>query len=163
MMKDTYIECTVACKPSAKMRAAQIALILLTGILLVVTFFVPWFFFVAAAVGFCAFVAGKRIYREYDYFYMDKTLTVVKVFRTKRKKPESFSIERMELLAPVNDPVLRSRHIAGKIADYSDGYAQNEDQHYMMIQTGGEAILLQPSKALLEAIHADAPWNVHME
>lgn len=99
---ETYVECMVQKKPSGAMTALKILLIgiaAVTGLLGIMGLIV--FLIIAVVAGVGAYFVNLNANLEYEYLYVDKQLTVDKIMaRTRRKKVETFDMERMEILAP---------------------------------------------------------------
>ena len=162
-MSDAYVECLVKAKKSA-----------LGGILKVLLIVVAVVCFLAAFIGiFLAFIpmilAGVGAYfvnlytdLEYEYLYLDKELTVDKVMaKSKRKRVATYSLDRMEILAPIKSYHLdnfKNRDV--KVKDYSIGEEQQPDLRYAMYYEGGEKIILSPSPELVKVMKNSAPRKV---
>lgn len=81
---------------------------------------------------------------EYEYLYLDKELSVDKIMaKSKRKRVGTYSLDRMEVFAPVYSYHLdnfKNRQVKEK--DYSIGEVLQPDGRYAMYYEGGEKILL---------------------
>ena len=99
---------------------------------------------------------------EYEYLYVDKQLTVDKIMaRTRRKKVETFDMERMEILAPIKSWHLddyKNRQL--KEVNYSSGVEQQPDIRYCMIYNGEKRVIFEPNAAMVTAIKSVAPRKV---
>lgn len=99
---------------------------------------------------------------EYEYLYVDKSLSVDKIVAKRtRKRVASFDLERMECFAPAGHEALKDfsgRSLDTK--DYSSGYAQNADKRYVLIYDGQKKVILEPSERLIEAIYMVSPRKV---
>lgn len=164
-MSEVYVECLVQAKSSMLLKFFQVLLIILAVILT----FVGINFFLPALLG--AVVAGVGAYFcyinsdiEYEYMYLDRELTVDKVMaKSKRKRVAEFTVERMEILAPI-----RSYHLDGyknrnvEVKDFSGGEEQ-PDLRYAMYYEGGAKVILTPSEALVKALKSAAPRKVYTD
>ena len=84
--------------------------------------------------------------------------------KSRRKRVGTYSVDRMEILAPV-----KSYHLDGfknrnvKVKDYSIGEELQPDKRYAMFYEGGEKILLSPSEELVKAVRSVAPRKVFLD
>ena len=99
---------------------------------------------------------------EYEYLYLDKELIVDKVMaRSRRKRVATYSVDRMEIFAPVTSYHLgnyKNRNV--KVKDYSIGEVLKPDKRYVMYYEGGEKIILSPSEEMVKALKNVAPRKV---
>ena len=121
---ETYVECMVKKKANGLMSALKVLLIgiaVITGLLGFMGLIV--FLIIAVVAGVGAYFVSLNANLEYEYLYVDKQLTVDKIMaRTRRKKVETFDLERMEILAPIKSWHLddyKNRQL--KVVDYSSG------------------------------------------
>jgi len=160
---ETYVECMVKKKPSGAMAALKIVLIgiaAVTGLLGLMGLIV--FLIVAVVAGVGAYFVNLNANLEYEYLYVDKQLTVDKIMaRTRRKKVETFDMERMEILAPIKSWHLddyKNRQL--KEINYSSGVEQQPDIRYCMIYNGEKRVIFEPNAAMVAAIKSIAPRKV---
>ncbi len=166
-MGDTYVECLVARKPSTLLTFLKIFLIMLTavfalfGVLLLNIFGL----LIAIAAGVGAYFASMNANIEYEYLYLDKEISVDKVMaKSRRKKAGAFSVEQMEILAPINSHRLDSyRNVNAKTLDYSSGIAAQPDRRYMLVYSGGVKVILEPNEAMVKAVQSVAPRKVYTD
>lgn len=132
---ETYVECMVKKKANGLMSALKVLLIgiaVITGLLGFMGLIV--FLIIAVVAGVGAYFVSLNANLEYEYLYVDKQLTVDKIMaRTRRKKVETFDLERMEILAPIKSWHLddyKNRQL--KVVDYSSGVEQQPDIRYSM-------------------------------
>ena len=162
---ESYVECLVARKPSGALNALKVLLYVLTGLFIVAGMvFVP-LLLLALAAFFGAYLVAQRANVEYGYLYVDKEVTVDRIMnKTKRKRVESFTIDNMEVFAPI-----KSWHLDGKFGgnyketDYSSGEVQKPDKRYIMIYQGGRKIIFEPSAAMVKAMQNVAPRKVFLD
>lgn len=164
-MSETYVECLVARKPSFVMKFLKILLIMLTVVLVLAGFMImpgiPGLLLAAvAAVG--AYFANLNADIEYEYLYVDKEISIDKVMaKSRRKKAASYSLEQMEIFAPLNSHRLDSyRNRQMKTADYSSGIAAQPERRYMMVWNGDTKVILEPNAELLKAVQNVSPRKV---
>lgn len=161
-MNETYVECLVAKKSSGVMAFLKILMIMLTVVFVLVGMLTPIGFLVAIVTGALAYFAYMNAEVEYEYLYLDKEISIDKVMaKSKRKKAGSYSVEKMEIMAPYNSHSLdayRNRQL--KTADYSSGVEQKPEKRYVMICEGGTKVILEPNEAMIKAIKNVAPRKV---
>ena len=162
-MSETDVECLVARKPSAMMTFLKFLLIMLTVVFLLfglVGYVAALIVGIVAGIG--AYFATMNANIEYEYLYVDKEISVDKVMaKSRRKKAGTFSIEQMEIFAPLNSHRLDSyRNRDTKTVDYSSGIAAQPEKRYMMVCNGGTRVILEPNEALIKAVQNVAPRKV---
>lgn len=160
---ETYVECMVKKKANGLMSALKVLLIgitVITGLLGFMGLIV--FLIIAVVAGVGAYFVSLNANLEYEYLYVDKQLTVDKIMaRTRRKKVETFDLERMEILAPIKSWHLddyKNRQL--KVVDYSSGVAQQPDIRYSMIYNGEKRVIFEPNAEMVAAIKSIAPRKV---
>ena len=164
-MSETYVECLVKQKQSGLGKFFKYLLIMLTVVFAVLMLLIPLAFIIAVAAGIGAYFVNMFTDLEFEYLYLDKELVVDKVMaKSRRKRIGTYSVDRMEILAPV-----KSYHLDGfknrnvKVKDYSIGEELQPDKRYAMYYEGGEKILLSPSEELVKAIRSVAPRKVFLD
>ena len=165
-MSDVYVECLVQAKGSALGKLLKYVLIALTvvfGIMSVAGVLVAVLGAVATGVG--AYFAHLNTDIEYEYLYLDKELSVDKVMaKSKRKRVGTYSLEKIEALAPIKSYHLDSfKNRTVKEIDYSIGEELQPDLRYALYYEGGEKIILSPSTELVKAMKSVAPRKVFMD
>ena len=161
-MSEGYVECLVARKPSVILSFLKILLIMLTVVFLMVGgVFLPGLV-VAIITGVGAYFATMNANIEYEYLYLDREISVDKVMaRSRRKKANTFSVDKMEILAPLNSHRLDSyRNRNSKTLDYSSGVAAQPERRYMMICEGDMKVIFEPNAEMIKAIQSIAPRKV---
>ncbi len=160
---ETYVECMVKKKANGLMSALKVLLIgitVITGLLGFMGLIV--FLIIAVVAGVVAYFVSLNANLEYEYLYVDKQLTVDKIMaRTRRKKVETFDLERMEILAPIKSWHLddyKNRQL--KVVDYSSGVEQQPDIRYSMIYNGEKRVIFEPNAEMVAAIKSIAPRKV---
>ena len=163
MDANAYVECMTMPRTVTVMRFLQIlSIMLLIGFLLIALLFsnlIAFIIVIAAGVGIWFF--GLRSSVEYEYTYVEKELTVDRIFnKTSRKHVADYKISEMELFAPIGSHRLDG--LAGRqleTLDYSGGPGE-PDPRYVMIIEGGKRLILEPSENLVRAIRTVAPGKV---
>ena len=151
-MSDSYVECLVKAKQPAWAKILKVLLITLTVLSCLVMFVFIIFLPVALAAGVGAYFLNMYTDLEYEYLYLDKELSVDKIMaKSKRKRVGTYSLDRMEVFAPVYSYHLdnfKNRQVKEK--DYSIGEVLQPDGRYAMYYEGGEKILLSPNEELVK-------------
>ncbi|MBR1476457.1 MAG: hypothetical protein IJ608_00650 [Lachnospiraceae bacterium] len=161
-MEETYVEWLVKGKTSTASVFLKYFLIALAVIFGLASFlFGAFVLLIAVVLGAAAYLVHILSNVEYEYLYLDKELSVDKIFaQSRRKRAATYEIGRMEILAPI-----KSYHLADynnrtvKEIDYSEG-ASEPDDRYVMYYEGNQKIILSPNDALVKAIKNIAPRKV---
>lgn len=165
-MSETYVECLVAKKPSVILRFFKVLLIMLAVVFLLFGLVSTMFalaVLIAIIFGVGAYFATMNADVEYEYLYLDKEITVDKVMaKSRRKKAGTFSIDKMEIMAPLTSHRLDSyqNRAMKKSYDFSSGVASQPEQRYMLIFSGDTRVILEPNREMIKAIQTVAPRKV---
>lgn len=162
-MSDAYVECLVQTRTAGWKKFLRGLLIALTVFFAIVMFVLPPLFILAVAFGVGAYFSSRFTEIEYEYLYLDKEIVVDKVMaKSKRKRIATYSLDRMEVLAPVKSYHLDNfgRRDNAKVKDYSIGEELQPDRRYVMYYEGGEKILLSPSEEMVKVMKNAAPRKV---
>lgn len=166
-MSDVYVECLVKAKPSNALKLLKYVLIGLTVLLGCLAFLTIApinlvCFVLAVGAGVGAYFVNMNADLEYEYLYLDKELAVDKVMaKSKRKRVAVYSLDRIEILAPVKSYRLDNyKNRSVKVKDYSIGYEDKPDLRYAMYYEGGEKLLLSPSAEMIKVMRSAAPRKV---
>ena len=162
-MGDTYVECLVARKSSPIMTFLKILLIMIAVVFAIIGLAgLIAALLVAIVAGVGAYFATMNANIEYEYLYLEREISVDKVMaKSRRKKVGTFSMEQMELFAPLNSHRLDSyRNMNTKTLDYSSGIANQPERRYMMIYNGNTKVILEPNEAMIKAVQSVAPRKV---
>lgn len=162
-MNETYVECLIKQQTSGVKKFLYYLVLLLAiacGLMGLVGAYA--LFIGAAAFGIGAFFLYRQIDLEYEYLYLDKEITIDKVFhQSSRKRVGTYQIDKMEILAPYRSYHLdeyRNRQLTEK--DYSIGYEDQPDLRYVAIFEGSEKVILSPNEKMVQAIKTVAPRKV---
>ncbi|MDR0947912.1 MAG: DUF6106 family protein [Lachnospiraceae bacterium] len=161
-MADVYVECLVRAKSSMGAKFLRLLFAMLAAALLVLSLW-GTLFFLGALIMFGGFVLMKRFTEiEYDYLYVDRELTIDKVMaKSKRKRVASYTIDRMEILAPYKSHRLDEyKNRKPKTVDYSIGEELMPDLRYVAYFEGNVRMILSPSESMVQAIRNIAPRKV---
>lgn len=162
-MSDTYVECLVKAKQRGIFKFLCGLLMVLTVIFFLSMFVLSYIGLILMAIsGVGAYFLKMNTDLEYEYLYLDRELVVDKVMaKSKRKRVATYSLSRMEIMAPVKSYHLdnyKNRQV--KVKDYSVGEELKPDLRYAIYYEGGEKILLNPSPELVKAMKNAAPRKV---
>jgi len=161
-MSDIYVECLVKGKKSKAAKAGMVLLMALTVLFAIGMFLLPMLMVLAIAAGIGAYFVSLYSQVEYEYLYLDKEISVDKILgQTKRKKAATYSVDRMEIFAPVNswhlDPY-RNRQV--KEIDFAQAQTEQPDTRYVMYYEGNIRVLFSPSEDMVKALKNVAPRKV---
>lgn len=164
-MSEVYVEHLVKREKASGLKFLKILLIMLTVVfglmgLTMMLYGLPLLIAVGTGVG--AYFAGLYADVEFEYLYLDKEFSVDKIFgKTKRKKAETFEVERMEILAPIHSYHLDSyKNRNAKETDYSIGVEERPDSRYVMYYEGNRRIVLSPNEEFVKAMRNASPRKV---
>lgn len=165
-MSDMYVECLVKAKPNPMGKFFKVFLVILTVILAFFTFLgISVAFIAAVATGVGAYFVNLYTDIEYEYLYLDRELTIDKVMaKTKRKRVATYSLDRIEVMAPVFSYHLdnyKNRQV--KVKDYSIGYEEQPDKRYAVYYEGGEKLILSPSEDMVKVMKNTSPRKIFMD
>ncbi len=166
-MSDAYVECLVKAKSSMLLKFLQVGLIIVTVLFgfVGITFMIWPALLIAVATGAGAYFAYINADIEYEYLYLDKEITIDKVMaKSKRKRVGVFTLERMEVFAPVKSYHLdnfKNRNV--KVLDYSIGVEEQPDLRYALYYEGGIKLILSPSEEMVKVLKNVAPRKVFMD
>ena len=159
IMSDVYVECLVQARKSGLKKVVQVLLIVLT-VIFGLGMIIFWPMVLPAIItGVVAYFVGLYSQVEYEYLYLDKELSVDRILaQSKRKRVAAYSLDRMEIFAPVNSWHLdsfKNRNV--KVEDYS---GEEQDKCYCMYYEGGLKVVLSPSEDMVKALKNVAPRKV---
>lgn len=164
-MSEAFVECLVKGKDSVIFKLLKYFLyflavfgfvsivVLQTGVIGILLGF---------AFGAGGYYLGMRADVEYEYLYVDKELSVDKILaKTNRKKVASYSMDRMEIMAPIKSYRLDGfKGRQTKDVDYSIGFEDKPDRRYVFYYEGGQRILLSPSEEMIKVMKNANPRKV---
>ena len=164
-MSDSYVECLVKAKQPTWAKILKVLLVTLTVLSCLVMFVFIIFLPIALVAGVGAYFLNMFTDLEYEYLFLDKELSVDKIMaKSKRKRVATYSLDRMEVFAPVYSYHLdnfKNRQVKEK--DYSIGEVLQPDGRYAMFYEGGEKIILSPNEELVKVLKSVAPRKVFSE
>ena len=163
-MSESYIECLVKAKGSIVFKLLRVFFYLLTALaavsMLIGTGVIG--VLLALAMGAAGYYIGMLGEVEYEYLYMDKELTVDKIFaQTNRKRVAVYSMDKIEIMAPVTSYRLDNyKNRQTKLKDYSIGTEEKPDRRYVFYYEGAEKILISPSEEMVKVMKNMNPRKV---
>lgn len=163
MYNDTYVEVLVKKENKLGGKVLKFITIALTVVFGMFGLMgIPVALIAAVVFGVGAYFVSLNTDLEFEYLYVDKEFTVDKVMaRTRRKKVETFDMERMEILAPMKSYHLDSfKNRTAKETDYSSGVVAQPEKRYVMYYDGSRKIILEPNIEFVKAIQMIAPRKV---
>ncbi len=165
MVNEAYVEYMVARKPNPLTKVLRIAVIALAVIFCAIGLVSINFYFLipGIALGMVAFLLIPRLDVEFEYLYLDKEITIDKIFsKQTRKRAMVIDLNKMELMAPITSHEFdsyRSRKVTEK--DFS---SRNEDSKPYGIAyhdpAGDMIIIFEPNAEMLKAIKSVFPRKV---
>ncbi|MDE5907965.1 MAG: hypothetical protein K2H52_04360 [Lachnospiraceae bacterium] len=161
-MNETYVECLVKRKTPPHLKMLKILLVTLTVVFVLVGFILIPALLFGIAFGVAAYFMHLNTELEYEYLYVDKELTVDKVMaKSKRKRVAVFSVEKMEIVAPVKSWHLDNyKNRNDKEVDYSSREVKQPDTRYVFYYEGRQKVIFEPNEDLIKAMQFVAPRKV---
>ena len=157
-MNEAYVEYLVSRKPNPLTKVLKVASIALAVLFCAIGFMtLNWYWLVPALVlGIIAYFLLPRLDVEFEYLYLDKEITIDKIFsKQTRKRAMIVDLNKMELIAPITSHEFdsyRARKVPVK--DYSSknpyGIAYHDPQ-------GDMIIIIEPNAELFKAIKTAFP------
>lgn len=164
-MADTYIECLVRVKQSMIAKFIKTVLIMIAVVFVLFTFIIPLAMIVALIFGIGAYMFNLRTNLEYEYLFLERELTVDKIMaQTKRKRVGVYSLDRIEVLAPINSYHLDDfKNRTVKTLDLSDKEVGPPDRRYMLYYEGNLRLILGPPESMVKAMKNITPRKVFLD
>lgn len=166
-MRDVYIEWLVARKPSVGYKVLKTICLIFT-ILIGALFFLYFNLFLLLGTILLAvltYFANLYANVEYEYLYVNGELTIDRILqKSKRKRMAVYDFSKVEIIAPLDSHKLDGfQHKQYRQLDYTSGMRTPDSHIFVMYYNEGLKILLEPNKALIEAMRSHIPHKVHME
>ncbi len=166
-MNEVYVEWLIEKKTGSREALIRIVSYAVTIIFLVSAVAMSPLFFIPAvlAAALCYFML-PRLNVEYEYLYLNKSLTIDKIFsKEKRKNAAEFDLEKMEIYAEEGAHQLDNyKNNAAKVLDFSSGYPDRR-RFILMIrdENGLKKVILEPDKRITDAIKQVYPSKVFVK
>ena len=160
-MSEAYKELLVRNKVRASGIAVRVLFIAVISVLVVVGLVYSWLWMIAVIVGIGAYFAFIYTAVEFEYLILGREISVDKIFgQTKRKRAETFDIDKLEILAPATSHELDSyRNRPSRKTDYSAGHDLDDLKLYVMYYEG-RRVLLNLDEEAVKMIKSMAPRKV---
>lgn len=119
----------------------------------------PLVWFATMILGLLAYIVKLRSYVEYEYTYIEKELTIDKIYNmARRKKGVKINLETMEICAIYSSHELDSyKNRTGRTIDYSSGFISQPETRYMIVADGGQRYIIEPNEDLLACLKNVSP------
>ena len=163
-MNDIYIEWLVERKPNPMAGVIRITAYIFTGVFAVAGLLMALPLLVLAVVmGILDYIFLPRLNVEYEYLYMQRSLTIDSIFsKEKRKNAAEYDLDKMEIFAVEGaDRLSEYKNRNLRTRDFSSGYPDRK--RYVMIINSGkemEKVILEPDERIVDAVKAVYPSNV---
>ena len=132
-------------------------------IALILAMTLAWGPLVLLAVGAATFFIFQALNVEYEYLYVDGTLSIDKILgKARRKKVLECSKDELMMMAPSDSYVLKDYETQGmKVINCSSG--QKDAKTFSLIyQKGGQhtKVILEPNDRMIQAIRYTTPRKI---
>ena len=161
-MDKGYYEFLVEGKPNKCARFFKEALIVLAIVFLVASFLLGnlLFIFLAVISGFASFICSKYTEVEYEYLFLEKELSVDKIYNKERRKHvETFNMEKVLVFAPEKSS--KSDRYSSvkdlKVSDYSSCADTGELKKFEMYYEGSRKIIFSLDEEMIKAFKSKCP------
>lgn len=162
IMNETYVEWLVKRKTPAYMTFLKILFTVLAVFFILIGLLLLPALLLGIACGVAAYFITLNADLEYEYLYVDKELTIDKIMaKSRRKRAAVFSLDKMEIIAPVKSWHLDNyKNRSGKAIDYSSGEEKQPDKRFVFYYDGQKKIIFEPNEEMIKAMQLVAPRKV---
>ncbi|MCX4350464.1 MAG: DUF6106 family protein [Lachnospiraceae bacterium] len=162
IMNETYVEWLVKRKTPAYMAFLKILFTVLAVFFVLIGLLLLPALLIGVICGVAAYFITLNADLEYEYLYVDKELTVDKVMaKSRRKRVAVFSLDKMEIVAPVKSWHLDNfKNRSDKAVDYSSGEEKQPDKRFVFYYDGQKKIIFEPNEEMIKAMQTVAPRKV---
>ncbi len=162
IMNETYVEWLVKRKTPAYMTFLKILFTVLAVFFILIGLLLLPALLIGIACGVAAYFITLNADLEYEYLYVDKELTIDKIMaRSRRKRVAVFSLDKMEIVAPVKSWHLDNyKNRSEKAVDYSSGEEKQPDKRFVFYYDGQKKIIFEPNEEMIKAMQLVAPRKV---
>ena len=96
---------------------------------------------------------------EYEYLYLEKELSIDKVFNKERRKHvETLSLDKAQVFAPEKSSKLDNfGKVSGKVTDYSCAEENNGLKKFVMFYEGNRKILFSLDEEMIKLLKNKCP------
>jgi hypothetical protein len=161
-MNETYVEWLVKRKTPAYMAFLKILFTVLAVFFVLIGLLLLPALLIGVICGVAAYFITLNADLEYEYLYVDKELTVDKVMaKSRRKRVAVFSLDKMEIVAPVKSWHLDNfKNRSDKAVDYSSGEEKQPDKRFVFYYDGQKKVIFEPNEEMIKAMQTVAPRKV---
>jgi len=162
IMNETYVEWLVKRKTPAYMAFLKILFTVLAVFFVLIGLLLLPALLIGVICGVAAYFITLNADLEYEYLYVDKELTVDKVMaKSRRKRVAVFSLDKMEIVAPVKSWHLDNlKNRSDKAVDYSSGEEKQPDKRFVFYYDGQKKVIFEPNEEMIKAMQTVAPRKV---
>lgn len=163
-MDKGYYEFLVKGKPNTGAKIGKVVFFLLAilTLLAALLFGSPILIVVTIAFGIGAYFTSGYTDVEYEYLYLDKELSVDKVFNKERRKhADTFKMDKVQIFAADKSSKLDNyaRVTDLKVTDYRCPDENNGLKKFVMIYEGGRKIYFSLDEEMIKAFKNTTPRN----
>lgn len=165
-MNEAYVEHMVARKQNPLAKVLKVACIALAVLLCAIAFTIAtlWYLLIPAVLlGIVAYFFIPRLDVEFEYLYLDKEITIDKIFsKDTRKRAMVVDLNKMEFMAPYSSHELDS-YKSRKVAEKDFSSREADSKPYAIVYhdaSGDELILIEPNDEMLKLIRQVFPRKV---
>lgn len=162
-MNESYVECMVASKTPGYFVFLRYLLIGLTVVCGLGMFVLGEILFIVAIVfGVGAYFLGMYTDVEYEYLYLDKEISVDKIFhKTKRKHYATYELDKIEIMAPFHSYRLDNyKNRQAKVVDISSRVEEKPDKRYVFFYEGSQKIIFEPNETMIKVMKNISPRKI---
>ena len=161
-MNEAYVEHMVAKKPNPLTKVLKVVVIALAVLLCAIGFMTLKFYYLIPAVvlGLVAYFLLPRLDVEFEYLYLDKEITIDKIFsKQSRKRAMVVDLNKMEIMAPITSHEFDSyRNRKVPVKDFSS--REPDTKPYGIACHGPQGdmlVIIEPNAEMLKAIKTAFP------
>lgn len=164
-MNQDYVEWLVKRKDPAYAWPVRILMGILCAAALVMALVVVWGPILLLIAGAATFFVFQMLSVEYEYLYVDGSLSIDKILgKARRKKVLECSKEELLMIAPSDSYVLKDYETSGMKVVNCSSQKPEAKTFTMIYQKNGQhyKVILEPNDKLLQAIRYTTPRKIVM-
>ncbi len=160
-MDKGYYEFMVKGKPNTTAKILKVVLLILTVLTLIGAFLLGNMILIILGIAFGVGTYFSSMYTdvEYEYLYLEKELSIDKVFNKERRKHvETLSLDKAQVFAPEKSSKLDNfGNVQGKVTDYSSAEENNGLKKYVMFYEGNRKIFFSLDEEMVKVFKNKCP------
>jgi hypothetical protein len=160
-MDKGYYEFLVKGKPNTMAKILKVVLFILTVLTLIGALLLGNMVVMVLGVAFGVGTYFASLFTdvEYEYLYLEKELSIDKVFNKERRKhAETLSLDKAQVFAPEKSSKLDNfGKMNGKVTDYSCAEENNGLKKYVMYYEGNRKILFSLDEEMIKILKSKCP------